>query len=138
MIIYIAGPMAGCPDENREAFQKYETALKKKGDIILNPAWLPKGLQKNDYMPICLAMLQAADAIFLMPGWRNSKGANLESEFAKYQGKMIIEAQGKPFGWERENASEWDGVGDCSTCDDREDCDSERKAAWENIGGEWE
>ncbi|ENM6975340.1 DUF4406 domain-containing protein, partial [Escherichia coli] len=42
--IYIAGPMTGYENFNREAFHKAEEALKREGHTVLNPSVLPDGL----------------------------------------------------------------------------------------------
>lgn len=86
--IYIAGPMAG--DEHYKwRFGEAEKRLHAAGWIVLNPAWMPLGLREHAYMPICLAMLQAADAVVMLDGWQGSRGAQVEREFAGYQGKRI-------------------------------------------------
>ena len=51
---------------------------------------LPIGLDMDKYMPICLSMVDGADAIFLFNNWQNSKGALLEKAYAEYQGKEIL------------------------------------------------
>nr|DAL51615.1 MAG TPA_asm: protein of unknown function (DUF4406) [Caudoviricetes sp.] len=45
---------------------------------------------KADYMRICLAMLDSADAIGLLHGWGNSPGARIEHDLARYNGKQVI------------------------------------------------
>lgn len=85
-IVYIAGPMAGLPEKNRPAFAAAEKELKSRGAIVLNPAHLPDGMQKWDYMPICIAMLDRAQTIYMLEGSRESEGAMLEMEYAHYQG----------------------------------------------------
>ncbi len=55
--IYIAGPMTGYENFNREAFHKAEEALKQEGHTVLNPAVLPDGLTQPHYMDICMAMI---------------------------------------------------------------------------------
>ena len=85
VILYLAGPMTGLPNMNAPAFFDAEERLSKLGFIVLNPARLPKGMPSGKYMPICLAMLQQSDGIALLPGWRDSKGANIEFRFAEYQ-----------------------------------------------------
>ena len=89
MIIYIAGKMTGLPDLGRGAFMEAASALEKSGHTVINPAVLPTVLKRNSYMPICLAMLNAADAIFLLPGWEDSPGARLEHDYAVYHGKKV-------------------------------------------------
>ena len=84
--VYIAGPMTGLPDKGRRAFYQAEGALRAMGFRVINPACLPDDLETADYMPICLAMLQQADAVFMLPGWQHSGGARIEHNFALYQG----------------------------------------------------
>ena len=89
-IIYIAGPMRGLPDLGRANFNRAEELLKKEGWIVLNPARLPVGMPDGAYMPICLAMLEQADTICTLEGWKHSQGACLEMEYAAMQGKDVI------------------------------------------------
>ena len=91
-IVYIAGPITGI-DDYRERFARAEAQVRERKGVeaVLNPAVLPGGLPQEAYMPICLDMLQQADTICLMPGWRASPGANMERRFAEYQGKDIVE-----------------------------------------------
>lgn len=56
--IYIAGPMTGYENFNREAFHKAEEALKREGHTVLNPAVFPDGLTQPQYMDICMAMIR--------------------------------------------------------------------------------
>ena len=90
MIIYIAGPMKGIENSNREAFYGAEILLTDAGHDVLNPAVLPDGLPDTAYMPICMAMLNQADAIYLLNGWKKSVGARAERLFAKRQGKLEL------------------------------------------------
>ncbi len=86
--IYIAGPMTGYESFNREAFTKRAHMLKAKGYIALNPAILPDGLTQPEYMQICLSMVMCADAIYLLKGWDESKGALAELSLAE---KLVLE-----------------------------------------------
>lgn len=89
MKVYIAGKITG--NENYKAeFAEAEKKLRALGHIPLNPAVLPEGLEKADYMRICLAMLDSADAIALMLNWTGSPGANIELSLAMYTGKKQI------------------------------------------------
>lgn len=87
--IYIAGKMSGETDYGRAEFNETEKRLTEQGYIVLNPASLPIGLPEKAYMPICLAMLDAADGIYMLEGWEYSFGANLELDYALYQGKKV-------------------------------------------------
>ena len=53
-------------------------------------AVLPEGLEKADYMRICLAMLDSADAIAPLLSWTRSDGAAIEMSLARYTGKKQI------------------------------------------------
>ncbi|EGR2141049.1 DUF4406 domain-containing protein [Vibrio cholerae] len=87
--IYIAGPMTGLPEFNKPAFFNKEHSLKQDNWIVLNPAILPDGLQHHEYMEICLPMVRVSDAVFMMKGWEDSKGANMEHDYAKDIGLEI-------------------------------------------------
>lgn len=91
MIVYIAGKMANLPDLGRLKFQAAAKKLREDGFVVLNLAELPDGMPGDRYMPICLAMVTAADAVYLLNNWRESPGAILERSFAQYQGKLLIE-----------------------------------------------
>lgn len=90
MIVYIAGKMSGLPDLGRENFRRLEKKLTDRGHVVLNPAVLPVGLRPESYMPICLAMIDAADAVCIGNGWETSKGAKIELRYAEYQGKLVF------------------------------------------------
>lgn len=80
---YIAGKITGDP-EYRKKFASAQEELERQGYIVLNPALLPEGMAPSDYMRICLAMLDTADVVFFLPGWPNSKGAQLEKQYCAY------------------------------------------------------
>lgn len=88
-IIYIAGPMTGLKSANRPVFAEAAETLRSMGYVVLNPAVLPTGMPRERYMPICLAMLEQADIICMLPGWDTSRGAQLEIRYAKYQDKAV-------------------------------------------------
>lgn len=88
--IYIAGPMTGYEGFNRKAFSDAEIDLNHRGYIVLNPAMLPDGLEQSEYMDICLAMIRACGSIYLLSGWRESKGAKAEFCYADKLGMEAI------------------------------------------------
>lgn len=73
-VIYIAGPITGV-ERYWEAFEKAEDELEAAGFVALNPTRLPKGLTSDQYMYIDQAMIDMADAVFFLPGWKESEGA---------------------------------------------------------------
>ena len=90
MKVYIAGRITGDP-RYREKFAEAEAALREVGHIPLNPAVLPEGMEAEDYMRICTAMLDSADAIGLLVDWTSSPGAQLEMHYADYVGKKTVD-----------------------------------------------
>lgn len=90
MRIYISGAMASCKDTYKDIFNREQRKLEKDGHIVINPAMLPEGLDQDKYMPICLAMIDGADAVYMFNDWEHSKGAVAELVYAKYQKKKII------------------------------------------------
>lgn len=91
MVIFLSGPMTGYPNYNYEAFYEAEHHLKEKGYIVLNPAAMPLGLERKQYMPIDLAMIDQSDAICFLPNAKESVGSNLERAYAAYQEKIFFE-----------------------------------------------
>lgn len=89
MKIYIAGKIRGLK-EYKAIFGEAEKELQNKGHITLNPAELPEGMNSEDYMKICIPMLEVCDAIYLLKNWENSQGANIEKLYAECQNKKII------------------------------------------------
>lgn len=85
-VIYVAGPMTGLPDFNYPAFDAAAANLEALGHEVLNPTSAEK---HNDtgapqawdwYMRRALYLVIQADAIALLPGWENSRGATLEHQ----------------------------------------------------------
>lgn len=91
--VYLAGPMTGLPDFNRPVFFQAGNTLHDHNHIILNPAVLPDGLEHGDYMKICLPMIEAAEAVIMLPGWEKSKGANMEYNYAQIKRLPVFEAE---------------------------------------------
>ena len=90
MKVYISGPIRSCMNVYKHRFERVQKRLEANGHIVINPATLPIGLDEDKYMPICMAMIDAADAIYLFGDWRNSRGAMLEKAYAEYQQKAIL------------------------------------------------
>lgn len=89
MTVYIAGKMAGLPDLGKAKFNDAAKKLRDDGYVVLNPAELPDGMPSDAYMPICLAMVSVADAVYALDNFAKSRGALIEVNYARYQGKEI-------------------------------------------------
>ena len=86
MKVYIAGKITGDPNY-KEKFAKAAKAILARGEIPLNPAELPAGMDPADYMRICFAMIDVCDWVYLLPGWEASPGARLEMAYCQYIGR---------------------------------------------------
>lgn len=89
MKIYIAGKING-DDCYRIKFAEERFNLEVQGHTVLNHADLPEGMTPADYMRICFAMMDSADAVAFLPDYTESKGAMLEHAWCEYVGKEII------------------------------------------------
>ena len=83
MKVYIAGKITGDPGY-RDKFAAAEIQLGGQGHTVLNPAELPDGMAKADYMRICFAMIDVADAVVFLPDAAESAGARLEMAYCEY------------------------------------------------------
>ena len=102
MKIYIAGKISGDP-EYKVKFARTKRLIRRAVKIafrgeedftpyapiaVLNPAELPAGMAPADYMRICFAMIDSADAVIFQPDTIESKGAQLELLYCQYVGKL--------------------------------------------------
>lgn len=87
-ITYIAGPISGNP-HYKELFAEAESRLQYEDQIILNPAKLLEGIEDEKCLPICLQLIEIADSVVLLPGWKESLGATTEALYALRQGKLV-------------------------------------------------
>lgn len=93
MRIYISGPMTGCPEYAKE-FAKREEKLRMQGYDAVNPARISDIIRTDmswdEWMSIDIGLLKVCDAIYMMPGYKNSCGANRELGFAMGAGMKVI------------------------------------------------
>lgn len=101
--LYLAGPITGVPDY-KERFAEAERDFSEHYDVI-NPARILEGVDDRDCLPLCLRLIDRADSVVLLPGWRSSMGAVTEALYAVRQGKDVT-------AFERKDAAysvRWDG-----------------------------
>ena len=116
MRIYISGPMTGFPNQNREAFSAAAAKLRSQGHFAINPHDLtnilgtPEEIEKSfqafycylrsenltslalNVMSADIAAVRSCEAIYLLRGWEDSRGARKELAVAiKYKLKILQE-----------------------------------------------
>lgn len=96
MKIYISGAITGTSDY-MERFAEAEKRVREtyyKCNSIINPArvnaQLPQDTNHEQYMMMSFTMLDMCDTIYLMKGWKDSKGACMEYGYALGKGMTII------------------------------------------------
>ncbi len=95
MRIYLAGPMSGLPDYNFPEFNRWAALLRDQGYEVVNPAEMDGGdtsRPREYYMRRDLPHLFAVNAIYLLPGWRMSRGVHTELTVARAIGLPAVEA----------------------------------------------
>lgn len=90
MIFYISGAIKNSQKPYKEKFKEAREHLESLGHVVLDPSTLPEGLLLTQYMPICMAMLDQAEAVYMLTDFRSSEGSMLELDYAMYQGKKIF------------------------------------------------
>ena len=95
-MIYLSGKITGNPkykeqfDIAAQIVMEGAPWLKLDKETFFNPAELPEGKTKAEYMRICFAALEMADVVAMLPNWQDSAGAKLEHDYAKYLEKLIV------------------------------------------------
>lgn len=90
---YIAGPMSGYENFNYPAFNAAAVDLRASGVHVENPAEnpVPACGSWEGYMRLAVRQLATCDAILLLTGWQDSRGAVIEARLAKDLGLQLIE-----------------------------------------------
>ena len=113
--IYLAGPMSGIPEFNFPLFNATAKALRKLGHEVFNPA--ERDTERHGGVDIskgnatgsqeqaktehsfsldealaddCEYICRKSTAIYMLPGWENSKGARAEHALAFALGRQIF------------------------------------------------
>lgn len=92
--MYLCGPMRGYPELNKYMFVVVALILRAKGFTVWSPS------EHKSYLKLSFAQCMTADLnavinkcrkIALLPGWRDSQGANVEAFSAFAVGKDSLE-----------------------------------------------
>jgi hypothetical protein len=107
MRVYLSGPMTGIPKYNFPAFHAAAAVLRARGYEVVNPAEDDEREGFNaatdqaepllHYMQRDLPAVMTCDAIAVLPGWRQSQGAQLEVRVAWDCGLALLDASGDPY-----------------------------------------
>lgn len=107
MKVYLAGPMTGIPEFNFPAFDEAAATLRSHGYVVISPAEMDRAdgfneKGKTGHEPLRadqrrrfarndIAALLEVDAVFVLPGWENSTGAQNETRIAAMLGVPTCE-----------------------------------------------
>lgn len=84
--VYIAGRMSGLPDLNYPMFHAAASHLRQLGYKVESPAECelpPDSTTWQQFMRSGITQLMRCDAIVMLPGWEQSRGATAEHAIAK-------------------------------------------------------
>lgn len=103
-IVYLAGPMRGIAEYNFPAFLKAADELRSNNLIVISPAehelenglnpkidMVDEGHIQKAFRWDLIAILTKAEIIIVLPGWRNSIGAQLEVQVAQSIGLPVLD-----------------------------------------------
>lgn len=92
MRVYISGGITGV-ENYKEVFKRAKEELEAEGHEVINPTemdeYLPQ-LTWEEYIDIDIALLNVCEAIYMLKGWKNSRGANREYGYALAKGIKVI------------------------------------------------
>lgn len=90
-MIYLSGPMTGYPEYNYPAFAAAAARLRALGCAVISPHELNRpGRNWWFCMAVCLWHLRRCQSVYLLDGWKRSKGARLEVAVAILLGRKLL------------------------------------------------
>lgn len=96
--IYLSGKMTGLPDFGAKEFNEYAAKYRLGGFNVVSPIELDRGVHDEPYgayirRDVALLLGPTIDRLYLMPSWRDSKGARLEKHLAETVGMPVFDAE---------------------------------------------
>jgi hypothetical protein len=83
MKVYLSGPISGVATY-KEVFAAHAATVSTMGHEVVDPSAVSiSDWTWADYMQHDLSLLKDCDAIYLLPGWEQSRGARIERRYAK-------------------------------------------------------
>ena len=120
MKVYVCGKMTGLPEYNYPKFIEVAENLRQKGFTVYNPVDAQVDLETihevdnfmfnrltgekpveearfewEDYMKASLKMMLECDIVYVLDGYEDSRGANVEIQLAKQLGMYIVTESGR-------------------------------------------
>lgn len=95
--VYLAGPMTGYPEFNFPAFKAAASDIDEMGvgavycTAFGTPPAPEDALPWDEYLREALRLMLTCNAVVVLPGWRESKGARLEVHVALELGIPVVE-----------------------------------------------
>lgn len=91
MKVYISGPITGKEDYEK-VFYGAQNRLERLGLQVVNPADPSLGTEENweAYMRRDIRLLLDCDAIYMLDGWKQSRGAIIEHNLASDLNMIIM------------------------------------------------
>lgn len=112
--IYISGPVTGTKDY-KERFVRAEGYLSEMGFSVVNPvkvnAALPPDASWEEYMAVSMTLLSFCGNIYMMDGWKESRGAVQEYICARNRGLTVWDGESREILLRKAAAMEQGGKG---------------------------
>lgn len=87
--VYLSGPISGVEGYEKH-FRRAEEQLAASDWQVINPAKNHGCETYKEYMDMALFQLMQCDTIYMLAGWQNSNGAQLEHRYAELCGLRIM------------------------------------------------
>ena len=91
--VYISGPISGYDlAERKEAFERAAKRYRMQGYLVSNPfnSGVPATASWEEHMKADIAMLMQCDIIYLLEGWQDSRGSQIEKNLAEVVGIKVM------------------------------------------------